>query len=208
MADTQPTSAYANVDLGILIDTSGTMGEKYKGSLSRLEAVKENAIALCREMEKYDDDGILIGRFAGKVRITDSATSEALAKIFAEYRPMGNTNTKEAVEQAAQIMLKKRASDGANAKPACLIVFTDGAPDDKVGLAQVIVNITKQLKDRKEFGILFVQVGDDSDATAYLAKLNNDLTKGGATLDIVAVEKLDNLEELTAVELIEMAFTD
>lgn len=201
-------SKYSNVDMGLLIDTSGSMSKVLKNGLTRLKAVQENATALCREMETYDKDGILIGRFAGKVKINDATTSETLETMFLEYRAMGGTNTKEAVEKAADIMLAKRKADGAAAKPACLVVFTDGVPDDKVGLAQVIVDITKRIKDRSEFGILFVQVGDEPDAAAYLDKLNNDLTQAGALHDIVAVEKLENLEDRTALELIEMAFTE
>jgi uncharacterized protein YegL len=211
MADQSNTTQTNNikvVDLGILIDTSGTMSEPFGGGKNRLEAVEENSIALCREAEKVDTDGILIGRFAGKVRLNDNAKSDDLKKYFQEYRAMGMTNTKEAVEKAAEIMLKKRASDGANAKSAMLVIFTDGEPDDKVGLAQVIVNITKQIKDRSEFGILFIQVGNDADATRYLQILNNELSGRGADHDIVAVAKLEDMEDLTLQDLIDMAFND
>jgi len=211
MADqtnTTQTNVIKAVDLGILIDTSGTMSEPFANGKNRLEAVEENSLALCREAEKIDTDGILIGRFAGKVRINDNAKSEDLKKYFQEYRAMGMTNTKEAVEKAARIMLDKRKADGANAKPDMLVVFTDGEPDDKLGLAQVIVNITKEIKSRAEFGILFIQVGDDADATKYLAILNNELSGRGADYDIVAVEKLENMEDLTLQELVDMTFND
>ena len=202
---------FANLDVAVAIDTSGTMRttDAIKGSpLTRLEATKENAIALAAELETTDPDGITVARFASKVRIYDGVTSAKVKQIFEEFRPMGNTNTKEAVEQLINLFLGKRAAAGAAAKTACIIVFTDGEPDDKVGLAQVIVDATKKINDRSELGILFIQVGEDPDAAAYLAKLNNDLGQAGAKHDIVAVCKLGDLEDVSPQELIEMAFND
>ncbi|MBS2010980.1 MAG: VWA domain-containing protein [Cyanobacteria bacterium SZAS TMP-1] len=202
---------FANLDVAIAVDTSGTMriADAIKGSpLTRLEATKENAVALAAELEKHDPDGITVARFASKVRIYDGVTESKVEEIFLEFRPMGNTNTKEALEQLIKLFLGKRAAAGAAAKAACIIVFTDGEPDDKVGVAQVIIDATKQIKSRTELGILFVQVGEDPGATAYLAKLNNDLESAGALYDIVAVCKLGDLEDVSPQELIEMAFND
>ncbi|HEY9777834.1 MAG TPA: VWA domain-containing protein [Planktothrix sp.] len=207
-SNTTQTNQIKAVDLGILIDTSGTMSEPFANGKNRLEAVEENALAFAREAEKVDQDGILIGRFAGKVRINDNAKADDLKKIFQEYRAMGMTNTKEAVEKASEIMLNKRKADGDKAKSCMLVIFTDGEPDDKVGLAQVIVNITHQIKDRTEFGILFIQVGNDADATRYLQILNNELSGRGADHDIVAVAKLEDMEDQTLQDLIDAAFND
>jgi uncharacterized protein YegL len=201
----------ANLDVALAVDTSGTMriADAITGSpLTRLEATKENAVALAAELEKFDSDGITVARFASKVRVYDGVTSAKVEEIFLEFRPMGNTNTKEALETLIKLFLGKRAAAGAKAKPACIIIFTDGEPDDKVGLAQVIIDATKQINDRTELGILFVQVGNDAGAAAFLAKLNNDLSGAGAKHDIVAVCKLGDLEDVSPQELIEMAFND
>jgi uncharacterized protein YegL len=202
---------FKNLDVAIAVDTSGTMRKKdaIKDSpLTRLQAVQENAEALADELGKFDPDGITVARFAGEVRIYDGVTADKVEEIFLEFRPMGNTNTKGAVEQLIKLFLDKRAVAGAAAKAACIIVFTDGEPDDKFGLAQVIIDATKKIKSRSELGILFVQVGDDADAATYLAKLNNDLGAAGALQDIVAVCKLKDLEGLSPQELVEKAFND
>jgi uncharacterized protein YegL len=203
----------SRIDVAILVDTSGTMSESdaYPNSpLTRLAAVGESAFALAKEMEQHDPDGLTVVRFAGKVRLFDGQTSAKIKQLFQEIRPMGSTNTKEAIETVANLLLPKQKAAIAAGQPhnsICAIVFTDGEPDDKVGLAQAIVNITKQLSDRSEFGILFVQVGNDADASAYLEKLNNHLTEYGAAHDIVACCKLTDLEDMTPVEIIEQAFT-
>jgi Mg-chelatase subunit ChlD len=208
-APAKPAFDIANIDVALAIDTSGTMSTKdLPGGMTRMQGAKESVVALASEAEKYDPDGITVARFASKVRIYDGVTESKVEQIFAEFRPMGSTNTKEAVEQLVNLFMAKRAAAGAAAKPACIVVITDGEPDDKIGLAQVIADASKKLNSRSELGILFVQVGNDPDATAYLAKLNNDLTKVGAKFDIVAVTRLEDLEDISPVEIFEMAFTD
>jgi uncharacterized protein YegL len=210
-AATSSTPAFdiANIDVALAIDTSGTMSTKdLAGGMTRMQGAKESVVALAAEAGKYDPDGITVARFASKVRIYDGVTESRVEQIFQEFRPMGSTNTKEAVEQLINLFLAKRAAAGAAAKPACIVIITDGEPDDKIGLAQVIADASKKLNSRSELGILFVQVGNDPDATAYLAKLNNDLTKVGAKFDIVAVTRLEDLEDISPAEIFEMAFTD
>ncbi|HEY9777835.1 MAG TPA: VWA domain-containing protein [Planktothrix sp.] len=210
-----PASSFdlSRIDVAILVDSSGTMSESdaYPGSpLTRLAAVGESAFALAKEMEQHDPDGLTVIRFAGKVRAFDGQTSAKIKQLFQEIRPMGGTNTKEAIETVANMLLPKQKAAMAAGQPhnsICAIVFTDGEPDDKVGLAQAIVNITKQIGDRSQFGILFVQVGNDQAASAYLDKLNNHLTEYGASYDIVACCKLTDLEDMTPNEIIEQAFT-
>jgi uncharacterized protein YegL len=211
MSNTPNKVDLANLMVAIAVDTSGTMRKTDaipNSPLSRLKAVQENAEALADELSKADPTGMTIAQFAGRVNVFENVTTEKLEDVFSEFRPMGNTNTKEAMEKLINILLSRRSAAGAAAKPGFIICFTDGAPDDQVGLAQVIVDATKRIKDRTELGILFVQVGNDPDAAGYLAKLNDDLTKIGAAHDIVAVCKLGDLEGKTALELATSAFND
>lgn len=198
-----------NIEVVIVIDTSGTMRKKDipNSKLTRLEAVWENASALAADLEQYDDDGITIVRFASTVDLYDGVTSAKIEDIQAEFRPMGNTVTAEALKKVIDKFLEKRAQRG-DKKPLCIIVFTDGVPDDPKALASLIVDTTTRIKDRSEIGILFVQVGEDPEATDYLAKLNNQLTDVGAKHDIVAVTKLTKLEKISTPELVRMAFTE
>lgn len=217
MANTNTTTAASttkinlnDIDAVLMLDFSGTMATQDAGSggaLTRLAAMRESAKAFAAELEKHDSDGITIVKFAGKVKIYDGVTSTKVDEIFMENRAMGGTATDEALKQISEKFLAKRASDKTG-RPIFVGIFTDGRPDNQVGLAEQIVGITKQIKSRKEFGILFVQVGKDADAAGYLAKLNNDLEGAGASHDIVAVCKLDDLEDLTTEEIVEMAFTE
>jgi uncharacterized protein YegL len=198
-----------NVDVVIMVDTSGTMRLKdagSKGSLKRLDAVKEVAGALAEELEKYDDDGITVVRFSSLVQVHDNVTASKLDTIFEEFRPMGNTATDEALSVVLDRFLGKTAADGSK-KPLCIICFTDGRPDNEKGVAQVIIDATKKIADRSEVGILFVQVGNDEDATKYLDVLDTMLTQGGAAHDIVAKTRIEKLEMISTPEIIQLAFT-
>lgn len=197
------------LDAALLLDFSGTMATVDAGSggkLSRLAAMKESAKAFAAELEKYDEDGMTIVKFAGKVKLYDGVTATKVDDIFAENRAMGGTATDEALRVVAEKLLDKR-QPGSD-RQVFIGIFTDGIPDNQVGLAQQIVNLTKKIKNRNELGVLFIQVGKDAEAAAYLAKLNNELTSAGADHDIVAVCKLDDLEDLTPEEIIESAYTE
>ncbi len=90
-------------------------------------------------------------------------------------------------------------------KQVFIAVYTDGAASDESAVKAVLVNATKRIKSRSDLGILFIQVGSDSGAKAFLERLNSNL---GGDFDIVAVEKLEDLEDFSTEELIKKAFTE
>ena len=213
-ANPAPLSAPINMDsldAILLLDFSGSMATedvvRGSGKLSRLKAMQESTKAFAGELEKHDKDGITIAKFAGKVKLYDGVTSAKVDDVFNENRPMGGTSTDVALKMVADKFLAKREADKED-RPIFVGIFTDGQPDNKLKLAEAIVDITKKIKDRREFGILFIQVGNDADATKFLHTLNNDLESAGAAHDIVAVCQLDDLEDLTTEEIVTMAFTE
>jgi hypothetical protein len=107
-----------------------------------------------------------------------------------------------------QVGVKKTVVKQGPARPVFIAVFTDGAAGDGDEIVKVIVNATKRITDRKHLGILFVQVGNDSSAEAFLERLNSQLGPSGAEHDIVAVVKLDDLEDDTPDQTIFRAFSE
>lgn len=195
-----------NLEAALLLDFSGTMSTTDAGSggkMTRLAAMQESAKAFAQEIEKFDPDGITIAKFAGKVKVYDGVKSSKVDDIFKENRAMGGTATDEALRVVSEKLLSKRTG-----RQVFIGVLTDGVPDNQVGLAQQIVSLSKQVKNRKELGVLFIQVGKDADASNYLSKLNSELVSAGAAHDIVATCKLDDLEDLTTEEIVEMAYSE
>lgn len=205
-----------SLEIFIIVDTSGSMRKKDAGpgkNQKRLDATQESALAFTDYVSKFDDDGVTIIRFASKVDVHDGVTVDTLENIFAEFNPMGGTATDQAIQKAADMYFQKaaqRKSKGEAFKSAFLAIFTDGAPEtdaSKKNTAKVIVDITKKIKDRSEFGMIFFQVGNDQEATDFLDKLNNDLD-GVADHDIVAVRRLEDMESVTIEDMITEAFTE
>ena len=172
------THSLTEYDFIVCIDTSGSMGEPVKAgsSVSRWDAVQETALTFIRDIEKIDQDGIGLVTFGSSVKSHDGVTSDKAREVFAGTGPRGSTPLAEALTAALALAGKSDKKD-------CIMVFTDGVPDDRTAAADVIRKASHQQETDDALTILFVQVGDDAQATKYLESLDNDLT--GCKFDIV-----------------------
>src|SRR5205823_531766 len=80
-----------NVDAIVLLDKSGSMDEKLKGTITRWQIGQESIGALAAELAKHDDDGITVVPFGPDYAIEDGVTPETVAQVFARYSPGGGT---------------------------------------------------------------------------------------------------------------------
>ena len=175
-------------DFIIAIDTSGSMGEPVKAgsSTTRWEAVQESAMTLVRDVEKLDSDGMGLVLFGGpNVKSFDGVTSKKIREVFASTSPRGSTPLAEALTAALALAGKSDKKD-------FIIVFTDGVPDNKQAAADVIIKAANAQETDDSLTILFVQIGDDRAATAYLQKLDDQLTN--AKFDIVDAKTVHEVD--------------
>ena len=189
-------------DFVIAIDTSGSMGEPVKrgSSVTRWQAVQESAMAMIRDAQQIDQDGLGLVLFGSKVESFDGVTADKAREVFASHGPRGTTPLAEALDAAFALAGKSDKKD-------MIIVFTDGVPDDKNAAAKVIVNAANALSADDELTFLFVQVGNDPAAGAYLKKLDDDLT--GAKFDIVDAKTMAEAEAFaTTADLVIAAIND
>lgn len=165
-------------DFVIGIDTSGSMGEPVKAGsdTTRWEAVQESAIAMIRDAQKIDQDGLGLVLFGAKVESFDGVTVDKAREIFATHAPRGTTPLAEALDACFALAGKSDKKD-------VIIIFTDGVPDDKAAAAQRIIQQANGQQNDDDCTVLFIQVGDDASATKYLKSLDDDLK--GAKFDIV-----------------------
>jgi uncharacterized protein YegL len=193
-----------------LLDTSGTMSRKLPGKkMTRYNSMWENVEGIANATEEFlpDGEGFIICRFASQVGdIKENVKTDEFEDVKNESWAVGNTCTDLAIAKLRDRLFAIRAAKG-DKIPLMVWLFTDGKPDDPKATARVIVETTKMIKDRKEFGIHIIQVGDDQDATDYLQVLNDDLPKAGAEHDIVAVSTMDKLEKISPPELLLATFT-
>jgi uncharacterized protein with von Willebrand factor type A (vWA) domain len=179
-------------DFIFLIDVSGSMAMKDTPTgQSRYEFAKEKAIAFCNIADKYDTDGISIYRFGHAITQFKDITSDRIDAVFAGGSNEMSTDTAGAVRAAYA------EHKAAKNEQTFVIVVTDGTPADAKAVKQVIIEITHDVKDEKEFRITFLQVGQDAAAAAFLASLDDDLK--GAKYDIVDTKRLEDVDFMAAV---------
>lgn len=175
-------------DFIIVIDTSGSMGEPVKSgsTTTRWQAVQESAITLIRDVEQIDADGLGMVLFGSSVQSFDQVGVAKARDVFATNSPRGGTPLAEALTQALKLA-------GKSAKKDFIVVFTDGVPDDQAAAAAVIKNAANSLEKDEDLTILFVQVGDNAEASAYLKTLDDELKD--AKFDIVDAKTVAEVDQ-------------
>ena len=130
----------------------------------------------------------------------DGVTVDKAREVFAGTSPRGSTPLAQALTAALELAGKSDKKD-------FIVVFTDGVPDDREAAAKVIVDASHKQESDDALTILFVQVGDDASASAYLRSLDDDLDD--AKFDIVdakTVAEVDNFS--STAELVIAAIND
>jgi Mg-chelatase subunit ChlD len=178
------------LDYIVVIDHSGSMGEPSHRMVgkSRLEEVAEEVLAIARQAERYDDDGITVIAFNNVVKVYDGVTAARVKDVFAEFPPKGSTNLAGAIRAVAE---KTRTSK----KEVLALIYTDGAPDSHAEVINAINSAAKEF-GRPKIGFALIQVGQEKDAKAFLEKLDDDLK-----VDVVSTVTEEESEALSIGQL-------
>jgi Mg-chelatase subunit ChlD len=188
------TEQMGGIDCILLIDHSGSMAEpslRLKGR-TKMDELQEDAIAVARECEKYDKDGITVIPFSTSFSVTDGVTAQRVQQVFQENAPRGGTNLAEALEAAVKKARESR-------KQAVILVYTDGSPSDPDAAMRQIEMAGKEL-GRPKIGFTFIQVGDDQGAKEFLNRLDTQMK-----VDVCATVSAKDAETLTVPQLVWLA---
>ncbi|NEU81766.1 VWA domain-containing protein [Nostoc sp. UIC 10630] len=196
-------------DYTLIIDKSGSMSTPDQvGGRSRWEIAQESTLALARKAEQFDPDGITVYLFSGKFKRYDDVTSAKVAQIFLENDPAGTTNLAGVLQDAINNYFQRKAAGKSKPNGETILVITDGEPDDRKAVFEVIIHATRQMERDEELGISIIQVGSDAQATKFLKALDDQLQSVGAKFDICDTVTLDDLEEMSLVDVLTNAITD
>lgn len=190
-------------DYTLILDKSGSMSRSDEGGKTRWELMQESTLAIASKCEKLDPDGITIYLFSGNFRRYENTTAAKVAAIFDENEPMGGTNLTSVLKDAID-----RHFSNPNAKPETIIIVTDGEPDDRKSVMQVIIDATGKMKSDEELALLFIQCGKDAGAKEFLVALDDKLQGVGAKFDICDTKTMDDLGDMTITEVLEAAISD
>lgn len=197
-----------NRDYTLIIDKSGSMSAPDRGGKSRWDVVQESTLALARKCEQLDPDGITVYTFSGKFRRYDNVTSSKVEQIFLENDPMGTTNLASVLSDATQSYFRRKAAGQTKPEGETLIVVTDGEPDDRRAVMEVIIDASRQMEQDKELAISMIQIGSDPQATSFLKALDDRLQEVGAKFDICDTVTIDQMEEMSLAEVLLSAIED
>jgi len=195
LAATAAAAVLTEYDFILVGDASGSMGTNdMPGGRSRWAYMQESMMSFARDLAAVDTDGVGLVLFGGSnITSADGLDAAGIEAAFAARSPRGGTPLAEALTEALKLA-------GKSSKKDFIMVFTDGVPDDKVAAAQVITAASNKLETDDALTILFVQVGHDREATAYLQRLDDDL-KG--KFDIVDAKTMAEAEKFaTTAELV------
>ena len=205
MAD---TSIVEDRDYTLIIDKSGSMStnDRPEGK-TRWESAQESTLALAKECEKIDPDGITVYLFSSRFRRYDNVTADKVSKIYAENDPMGRTDLASVLLDAINNYFDRKAAGQAKANGETIVVVTDGEPMDYKAVMRVIIEASRQIDRDEELGISLIQVGNDRKATQFLKALDDRLEAAGAKFDIVDTITIDEMQGLSLAEVLLNAVT-
>ena len=196
-------------DYTLILDKSGSMSTPdQQGGKSRWEIAQESTLALARKCEQFDPDGITVYLFSGKFKRYDDVTSAKVAQIFQENDPAGTTNLAAVLQDAVNNYFQRKAAGQTKANGETILVITDGEPDDRRAVFEVIITATRQMERDEELAISVIQVGTDAQATKFLKALDDQLQGVGAKFDICDTVTLDDLEDMSLADVLMNAISD
>jgi len=202
-------SIIENRDYTLIIDKSGSMseGDQLSGK-TRWKAAQESTLALARECEKIDPDGITVYVFSGAFRRYDNVTSNKVTQIYEENDPMGKTDLAGVLNHALDNYFQRKAAGQTKPNGETLLVITDGEPNDRKAVMRTIIQASRKMDRDEELAISLIQVGKDKKAREFLKALDDLLEDAGAKFDIVDTVTMDDMEGMTLTEVLFNAITD
>lgn len=204
------SSKLENRDYVLVLDKSGSMSERdTKSGQSRWAEAQETTLSLARKLETLDPDGITVIPFASSFKRYENVNGDKVKDVFKENEPSGGTTLAPVLANVFADYLSRKAKGETKANGEILVVVTDGQPSDETAVSSEIVRFTKQLSNGDdEYGILFLQVGKDPQASKFLRRLDDDLVKLGAAHDIVDCKTMEDLDGMTLTEALVNALDD
>jgi uncharacterized protein with von Willebrand factor type A (vWA) domain len=196
-------------DYTLIIDKSGSMSiSDQPGGKTRWDSAQESTLALARKCEQFDPDGITIYLFSGRFRRYDNVTSDKVAQIYLENDPMGRTDLAAVLKDALDDYFRRKANGQTKPNGETILVITDGEPDDRKAVMRVIIEAANKIERDEELAISLIQVGNDKTATQFLKALDDELQGIGAKFDIVDTITMEDMEEMSLVDILLAAVSD
>jgi hypothetical protein len=198
-----------NRDYTLIIDRSASMSTPERpGGRSRWVVIQESTLALARQCEEFDLDGLTVYFFSHRFKRYRNITSNKIEQIFQENEPQGNSNLGNVLQDAINNYFQRKADGQTKPNGETIIVITDGEPNDRVSITDALIKASQQMERDEELAISFIQVGSDPRVTRFLKALDEQLKGIGAKFDIVDTLTIDDMEDMALTEVLFKAIFD
>lgn len=196
-------------DYTLILDKSGSMATRdMPQGRSRWQDAEESTFALASKCEQFDPDGICIYLFSSRFKRYDNVTANKVSQIFLENDPVGTTNMAIVLQDAINSYFQRKASGQTKPNGETILLVTDGEPDDRRAVMQVIIDATRRMERDEELAISFIQVGNDAGASRFLKALDDDLQGVGAKFDICDTLTIDDMADRGLADVLLGAIED
>lgn len=196
-------------DYTLIIDQSSSMATvEQSENKSRWNIIEDCTLALARQCEEFDLNGLSVYFFSNHFKRYRNITSSKVHQIFQENEPQGGTNLTVVLQDTFNQYFQRKADGQAKQNGETIIVLTDGEPDHGISVSELIVKASRQMERDEELAISFIQVGDDPKATKFLKALDDQLQMLGAKFDIVDTVTIEDLKEMSLQDMLINAIVD
>lgn len=192
-------------DFSVILDASGSTAEKdvkagFFTKITRWEAIKKSATRFAKDLETIGKGLNLVVMAGSRIKSYANVGAAEVVKALDENSPGGSTPMAQALTEGLNLLKDSK-------KKKFIIAFTDGAPDSRQAVKDLIVKQANSQATDDECTILFIQVGEDRSAADYLRMLDDDLKE--AKFDIVDAKTAKEAEAFeTTMALILHAIED
>jgi len=181
-----PLAALGRYHLVFLLDDSPSINPLWDELKAALMGTVKAAI-------KYVRKGVDIHFMNDEANLIECTKTTEVECIFDTVLPAGSTPTAMRLDDLIRPYVEDCETAKAKRlklpKPTIFVVITDGRADDPDSVRDLIVEMASRLDDSRlaqhQMGICFLQIGDDPDASAALAELDDDLQEAHNVRDIV-----------------------
>eukprot|EP00027_Filamoeba_sp_ATCC50430_P008203 CAMPEP_0168558438 /NCGR_PEP_ID=MMETSP0413-20121227/9974_1 /TAXON_ID=136452 /ORGANISM="Filamoeba nolandi, Strain NC-AS-23-1" /LENGTH=336 /DNA_ID=CAMNT_0008589567 /DNA_START=104 /DNA_END=1114 /DNA_ORIENTATION=+ len=182
-------------DYILIVDKSGSMQVDNRWSEARA-AVASLAPPICRA----DPDGITLYLFSNDFKVYKGVKDASkVTGIFEKTKPDCSTDLAKVLSAAFDEHFKQKN------KQTTILVITDGEPDDREAVKQILRNAAQTLTHDEDLSVTFIQIGNDSSATHFLKDLDDSLD---AKFDIVDTVTIGEMEGMSFEELVAKSIAD
>jgi len=147
---------------------------------------RDALVGLVEINQKVSRDGVDLHFLNDSLNKLNVETGEKVREMFESVKPFGETPTGRRLQDLFDLYLPRIENDPHH-RPIHLVVITDGVPTDEPedSLITAAMRLDRNQLPPKQFGVLFMQIGDDFEATDALEDLANNIFAPHGCRDIV-----------------------